>query len=88
MSKSTLKKFSKGLGWVANEVNVAYQEKIRHDQFIEDMIGCSVILIDLGKSDLEIYDIINKYFEVDNLSEIKKYVSAAHEWLANNKKQD
>ncbi len=85
MSNSFLSKFGNGLGWVANEAKIVYDEEIKYQQFKSDMIGCSVILIDLGKSDFEIYDIINKYFDVDNLSEIKKYVSAAHEWIENNK---
>ena len=35
--------------------------------------------------DIEIYDIIHKYFGVENMSEIKEYVSAAHQWIENNK---
>ena len=83
--KHNLNKFSKGVGWIAKETKSVYDEQIRYDQFKSDMIGCRVILIDLGKSDFEIYDIINKYFGVDNMSEIKKYVSAAHEWIEDNK---
>ncbi len=88
MSNNILDKFSKGLGWVANEAKNAYDEEIKYRQFKSDMIGCCVILIDLGKKDIEIYEIINKYFGVENFSEIREYVSLAHEWLADNKKQD
>jgi len=85
MSNMIFDKFSKGLGWVANEAKNVYDEEIRRKQFDGDMIGCSVILIDLGKKDIEIYDIIHKYFGVENMSEIKEYVSAAHQWIENNK---
>ena len=84
MSNAILDKFCKGLGWVANEAKNVYNEEIRQKQFEGDMIGCSVILIDLGKKDIEIYDIIHKYFGVENMSEIKGYVSAAHRWIENN----
>mgnify|MGYP003545736334 CR=1 FL=1 len=85
MSNIILDKFSKGVDWIAKETKSAYDEQIKNDQFKSDMIGCCVILIDLGKKDIEIYDIINRYFGVDNLSEIKKYVSEAHEWIEDNK---
>lgn len=84
MSNVILDKFCKGLGWVANEAKNVYNEEIRQKQFEGDMIGCSVILIDLGKKDIEIYDIIHKYFGVENMSEIKGYVSAAHRWIEYN----
>ena len=84
MSNVILDKFCKGLGWVANEAKNVYNEEIRQKQFEGDMIGCSVILIDLGKKDIEIYDIIHKYFGVENMSEIKGYVSAAHRWIKYN----
>lgn len=81
MPNIIFEKFSRGAGWVAKEVKNTYDEEIKYHQFKSDMIGCSVILIDMGKKDIEIYDIINTYFEVDNFSEIKEYVAAAHEWI-------
>ena len=87
MSNYILDKFSKGLGWVASEVKNTYDEEIKYRQFKSDMIGCSVILIDFGKKDIEIYDIIHNYFGVENFTEIKEYVSFAHKWIEDNKKQ-
>ena len=86
MSNAFLDKFSKGLGWVANEAKNTYDEEIKYQQFKSDMIGCCVILIDLGKKDNELYDIIYNYFGVESLSEIKEYISLAHEWIEDNKK--
>lgn len=84
MSNISLEKFSKGVGWVAKEVKNTYDEEIKFCQFESDMIGLSVILIDMGKNDIEICEIINKYFGVDSFNKIREYVSAAHEWILNN----
>lgn len=84
MSNIIFEKFSKGAGWVAKEVINTYDEEIRLRQFEIDMIGLSVVLIDIGKKDIEICDIINKYFGVDSLNEIREYVTAAHEWISKN----
>lgn len=84
MSNIIFEKFSRGAGWVAKEVKNTYDEEIRLRQFESDMIGLSVVLIDMGKKDMEICEIINKYFGVDSLNEIREYVIAAHEWKSNN----
>ena len=84
MSNIIFEKFSRGAGWVAKEVKNTYDEEIRLRQFESDMIGLSVVLIDMGKKDMEICEIINKYFGVDSLNEIREYVTAAHEWISNN----
>ena len=84
MSNIIFEKFSRGAGWVAKEVKNTYDEEIRLRQFESDMIGLSVVLIDMGKKDMEICEIINKYFGVDSLNEIREYVIAAHEWISNN----
>lgn len=84
MSNIIFEKFSRGAGWVAKEVKNTYDEEIKFRQFESDMIGLSVVLIDMGKKDIEICDIINKYFGVDSLNEIREYVNAAHEWISKN----
>lgn len=87
MSKTILDKFGKSVGWIAEEIRSSYEEEVRYVQFQSDMIGCCVILINMGKTDFEIYDIINRYFGVDQISEIKKYVSAAHKWIEDNNQE-
>ena len=82
MSNIIFEKFSRGAEWVAKEVKNTYDEEIRFRQFENDMIGFSVVLIDMGKKDIEICEIINKYFGVDSLNEIREYVTAAHEWIS------
>ncbi len=84
MSNIIFEKFSRGAGWGAKEVKNTYDEEIRLRQFESDMIGLSVVLIDMGKKDIEICEIINKYFGVDSLNEIREYVTAAHEWISKN----
>jgi hypothetical protein len=48
------------------------------------MIGLSVILINMGKNDMEICEIINEYFDVDSFNKIRGYVTAAHKWITEN----
>lgn len=84
MSNIIFEKFSRGAGWVAKEVKNTYDEEIKLRQFESDMIGLSVVLIDMGKKDMEICEIINKYFGVDSLNEIREYVTDAHEWISKN----
>lgn len=86
MSNLIFDKFSKCVGWMTKEIKNTYDENIRYEQFENDLIGCSVILIDIGKNDCEIYDILHKYFGVEQMSEIKNYVSAAHKWIEYNSK--
>lgn len=84
MNKLNLDKFCNGVGWITKEIKNTYDEEIKLDQFKSDMIGCSVILIDIGKNDFEIYDILHRYFGIEQMDELKEYVSAAHEWLEEN----
>ena len=84
MSNIIFEKFSRAVGWVAKEVKNTYDEEIKFRQFESDMIGLSVVLINMGKNDMEICEIINEYFDVDSFNKIREYVTAAHKWISEN----
>lgn len=57
------------------------------DEYVNCMIGCCVMLLDMKKKESEIISLLNKYFGIDSINEIEDFIYSAKRFIADRNKK-
>lgn len=58
----------------------------RHDEYVNCIIRCCVMLLDMKKKESEIISLLNKYFGINSIIEISEFIDSAKKFISDRNK--